>query len=98
MSNGSASVSREIIPIQKLAVTVKPNPTITFCALQITSGNSEPVIMKIYNSEGRLVESKNNILPNSTIQVGSRYLPGLYYGEIIQGKQRVALKFIKLKS
>lgn len=98
MTNGTAIASREGLHIPKLMVKIKPNPTITFCTLQITSGNIAPVFMKVYNSEGRLVELKNNILPNAAIQVGGKYIPGLYYAEIIQGKERVALKFIKLKN
>ena len=44
---------------------------------------------------GRAIEIMDNIWPNGTIQIGSKYRPGVYMVQVMQGKQTLALKLIK---
>ena len=47
------------------------------------------------DANGRIVETLNKVLPSSYITVGSRYLPGIYFAEIIQGKERKVVRLVK---
>jgi len=44
---------------------------------------------------GRVVETKNNVAANGTYTIGHRYRPGMYYVEVLQGKQKTTTKLIK---
>ena len=41
------------------------------------------------------VEKMTDITPNSTVQIGGKYRPGIYMVQAIQGQQTVVLKLIK---
>jgi hypothetical protein len=42
-----------------------------------------------------VVERRIGVLPDGTIYLGSQYLPGTYFIEIIQGDSKQTLKLIK---
>jgi hypothetical protein len=44
---------------------------------------------------GRLVEQRTDVAANSTLQLGNGYHPGVYFAQVIQGKDIVILKLIK---
>ena len=80
---------------RELRVQAVPNPSQSVFTL-ITSGNgSEPLTLRILDAVGRQVELKRNQPATGTMQVGRHYRPGVYYAEVVQGKERVVLKLIK---
>lgn len=91
---GANTISYPDEPVQKLTATVQPNPSNNYFNFSI-SGNNKPVEVKIYNVSGRLIETKANAMTGNTFNLGNNYLPGLYYAVILQGLDRVILKFIK---
>ncbi|HEY5390774.1 MAG TPA: Ig-like domain-containing protein, partial [Hanamia sp.] len=78
-----------------LSVKVAPNPTSNYFTLQFKSESIEKVNMKVVDVTGRTVEEIRNIWPNSTIQIGGKYHPGIYLVKAIQGTESVSLKLIK---
>jgi hypothetical protein len=44
---------------------------------------------------GRTIQVFDNLPPNQTMQIGASYRPGLYFIEMIQGKQKKVLKVNK---
>ena len=77
------------------AVEVLGNPTNNHFIITPRSGTAAPVIMMVMDNLGRIVEQRNGIAPNSTIQVGNKYPAGIYYAEFRQGQNRSYVKLVK---
>jgi hypothetical protein len=82
---------------EMLKITVLPNPSTTYFTLKLESRYNTPVVMRVADEQGRIVDARSGIGSNSTIQVGHQYMSGTYYAEMIQGSQRKVLKLIKVK-
>jgi hypothetical protein len=78
-----------------LQVSVLPNPSSGQFSLLLKSGSKESVNLKVVDLLGRLVEQRSNIAPNSNLQIGSSYSPGVYFVQLLQGNNSVNLKLIK---
>ncbi len=87
-----------ITKANNLELVVYPNPsTKHFTLLVKTNDTKQNIIMQVVDQHGRVVETRNNIIPGSVIQFGDMYRSGVYYVRIIQGKEHRELKLIKLK-
>lgn len=82
---------------EELQITVLPNPTTTYFTLRLTSKYESPVNIRVIDANGRVVDARNKIGANSTIQVGHNYSSGIYYAEMIQGTRRKMVQLIKGK-
>jgi len=80
----------------KLKVKAMPNPSNTYFKVQLSSSKLDRVHVRVTDIAGRVIEEKLNIVPNSTITIGDKYLPGVYIIEFRQGKEKVAAKLIKM--
>jgi hypothetical protein len=80
----------------RLRVNLRPNPSRDQFLFNISSSSNQPVRMKVYNTLGILVEDKNNLPSNGPVRLGSGYHAGVYYAEVVQGDEKVVVKFIKL--
>ncbi len=78
-----------------LKVKVAPNPTSNYFTLQFSSESAENVKIIVTDDLGRTVEQVSNIWPNSSLQIGGKYHPGVYIVQAIQGDYMVPLKLIK---
>jgi hypothetical protein len=78
-----------------LTVKVAPNPTSFYFTLGFQSGSSEKMKLIVTDVTGRIIEQRSDVPANSTLQLGSRYHFGVYFAEIVQGKERVTLRLIK---
>jgi len=76
-------------------LTARPNPSVNYFILYVKSSNLHPVTIKVMDMLGRVVSVRSNVAPNSTIDVGHQYMPGIYLVQAIQGKQIVTLKLVK---
>jgi hypothetical protein len=51
--------------------------------------------IRVSDASGRLIETKVNIAVNGTFQLGNNYHSGVYYVEIVQGREKAVVKLIK---
>jgi len=80
----------------KLKVNVFPNPSRNYFMLQTASESSKKIILKVYNQDGKLVETRSAITANGIFQLGQYYRKGTYLAELVQGNQRIVVKLVKL--
>jgi len=78
-----------------LTVEVLGNPTNNHFMITTRSRMATPVTMVVMDNLGRVVEQRDGIAPNSTIQVGNKYKAGIYYAELKQGETRNYVKLVK---
>jgi uncharacterized protein YjdB len=78
-----------------LTVKVAPNPTSNYFTLQLNSRSTEKVNLSVVDVTGRMVEQMKGIWPNSSLQIGEKYHPGIYLLRVVQGDDIVDLKLIK---
>ncbi len=78
-----------------MSASVAPNPSQDQFSLKILGKSDEKVTVRILDVMGRLVEKRTNITANTTITLGNNYRAGLYYAEVMQGKEKAVLKLIK---
>ncbi len=76
-------------------VQVSPNPASGHFTVSINSGSTEKIRLRVMNIDGRVMEKKNNVTPNSTITLGDKYRAGNYYIEVVQGDERRVVKGVK---
>ncbi|MGK2863265.1 MAG: T9SS type A sorting domain-containing protein [Chitinophagaceae bacterium] len=74
-----------------------PNPATNGFYISISESEAEEkVLLQVFDITGRLVETKQNVIGGSTIQVGSNYRPGVYLLRAIQGDVHRELRLVKL--
>lgn len=84
-------------PTGPLQVKVSPNPSADRFTLKIESGDSKtPVSVRISDLSGRVISMKQGIVANSTIQLGAELRNGVYFAEVIQGKDKKVVRLMKL--
>jgi hypothetical protein len=92
-------VARKAEPLETaktiLSVEVLGNPTNNHFIVTTRSSESAPVTMVVTDNLGRVVEKRNGITPNSSIQLGNKYAPGIYFAEFRQGENRNYVKLVK---
>ena len=87
--------SNDITQPVKLTVTALPNPSSNHFTLNIQSSSSETLRLKVLDALGRIVESKEGIIANTTFHIGSKLRRGTYFVEVVQGKERQMFKLIR---
>jgi PKD repeat protein len=85
------------VVLEDLTVVVMPNPSSTYFTLKISSKNQAPVNMRVVDAAGKVIEAKQQLAPNSTLQIGHNYVSGVYIVEMIQGNTRKAVQLIKAR-
>lgn len=83
------------LPSTKLEVKVYPNPSTSSFTIIPQSPSNTTVTLRVIDAVGRVIETRTGISPNSTLQIGIEYPPGMYYAIVMQGKERVVLKPVK---
>jgi len=79
----------------KLTVTALPNPSSKDFTLITQSSSSKTLQPRVRDVLGRAVETRNGMEANTTFRIGTHYRPGLYFVEILQGRDRQTLKLIR---
>jgi hypothetical protein len=83
---------------EDIKVTVMPNPSTTYFTLKLESKDAKtPMSIRVLDASGRAIEAKQQIEPNSNIQIGSSYPSGTFYTEVIQGNKRKVVQMIKAR-
>ena len=73
------------VKLVEFTVDAMPNPSISFFTLKLNSTSDLPIKMRVTDMWGRVLETRDNLTPGSTIELGSRYRAGAYFVELIQG-------------
>jgi hypothetical protein len=76
-------------------VRVYNNPTETYFQLVVESNSAEKITMRIFDVAGRTIENNQTAYAGKIIPIGSSYINGVYFAEIIQGVNRKIVKLIK---
>lgn len=92
ISHESATIDNETA----LKVQVMPNPSRNYFTLKIESASASPVMLRVTDVLGRVVDAKSQISPNSTVQIGQNYQSGTYYLQVMQGNRKKLIQLIKL--
>ena len=78
-------------------VKVMQNPSPAYFTINVKGDNlTDKIQMQVTDLSGRIVEVRNNIYTNSTINIGNRYGRGIYFARFSQGSKHLQLKLIKL--
>jgi len=89
------SIPQVIESVKELTITVQPNPSQSEFTLITRSKSDHALIIRLMDAQGRVVETVKGASANGTVQVGGKLLPGIYFAEVLQGKQKKVLKLIK---
>ncbi len=81
---------------EKLEVNIMPNPANSFFNVFIKGNNTNPVTLRVFDISGQVIEKREKIASNSTLQLGHTWRAGSYFVEVIQGNQRKFVKIIKI--
>ena len=78
-----------------LKVNVMPNPSSNYFTLNLQGKVDKVVTITITDGMGRVVERKDNVAANSTLQVGSKLPAGIYFATIQQDGKTQRIKLVK---
>jgi uncharacterized repeat protein (TIGR03803 family) len=82
--------------VDGLQIKAYPNPSANRFTLDIRSNDcNERALLTIRNTTDRVIE-RIYVKPNEMIQLGANYKPGVYFAELIQGRERITIKLVKL--
>lgn len=83
--------------ISEFKIRALPNPSAGYFTLSFPGGsNSENISVRITDIAGRTVEVKSNLSSGTSLRLGERYTPGIYFAEVKQGPVRQQIKLVKL--
>jgi hypothetical protein len=82
--------------VYNFKLMASPNPAPHNFTLKVASDdNKGRVSMKVMDIAGRVVEARDGLTPNQTVQIGSKYRPGVYIVQVMQGTRTAVMKLIK---
>jgi hypothetical protein len=80
----------------ELKIDVQPNPSRNYFTLRVQSENTnQKIILQIYDVNGHLLETKNNITAQESVQMGKTLKPGFYILEYTQGTAKKQIRLVK---
>ena len=81
----------------KVMVKVLSNPTRNYFELQVSGNTINSTQLRVYDLQGRLIETKSLLQYSQTIRIGALYNPGVYLLQIGQGQEIQTLRLVKAK-
>ncbi len=94
--SGKTFRETESLP-EELKIIVAPNPSAAYFTLRLESKYNTPMMLRVTDALGRLVDARSKLAANTTLQIGHNYRAGSYFAEVIQGPQHRVVQLIKLK-
>lgn len=83
--------------VGQLNPVILGNPATAYFTVQLKSTQTAlPISMRVLDLSGRVIEQRQSIAANSTIQFGQQYAGGQYAVEWVQGQERKVSQLIKL--
>ena len=89
------SMPQAIESVKELTVRAQPNPSQNEFTLITRSNSDQALTIRLMDAQGRVVEIVKGASANGVVQIGRKFLPGIYFAEVLQGKQKKMLKLIK---
>ena len=78
-----------------LRIAAAPNPSSDYFVITVEGGDvAEKITVTISNVLGKIIEKKDNLFIKS-FRLGASYIPGFYFIQAIQGKQKASLVLVK---
>jgi dienelactone hydrolase len=101
-NNGATAtdaVSVEVTPpaVGAFQLQATPNPATGSFLLKLSSPDNGPVLLRITDYLGRVVENRRNVPANGTLRIGHGYQAGVYFAELIQGSRKTMIRIVKLR-
>jgi hypothetical protein len=78
-----------------LQVKVLANPSPNYFDIQLNSTVAGYMQLKVYDLQGRLLETKPSLRGNETLRLGASYQPGVYLVQIAVGNEMRTIRLIK---
>jgi hypothetical protein len=99
-TGGSASSvetkTYEIVTTQTFEVITAPNPSDSYFTLTVKSTNkTDRILVRVMDELGRVVEQKENVMSGTTVRFGDKYIPGIYFITVQQGKNLKSVKLVR---
>lgn len=91
----NASSENNTLKPALFSIKAQPNPSSTYFRVSLHTNKAYPVNIRVIDLSGNVVESHNNALPNSSIDVGQSLKPGFYVIQALQGTDMTSQKVIK---
>jgi hypothetical protein len=91
-----SSSEKEATAASKLAIVAMPNPSAKSFSLNVIGNGSSQLILRVMDISGRIIEVRN-VSSGQTIKIGDNYRTGIYFAEILQGKERKFVKLVKIQ-
>jgi hypothetical protein len=79
----------------RFRITASPNPSPNRFTLKVSSENKDRIRLKVTDLTGRIIEVRDNLMPNQIVQIGYGYKPGVYFVQVVQGTRAASMKLIK---
>jgi hypothetical protein len=80
----------------QLSLTASPNPSINHFIVGINSSLDSPVLIRVLDVLGRVMQERTSLKSGQTITIGDNFRPGVYVIEAIQNNQSKTLRMIKV--
>jgi hypothetical protein len=80
--------------LASLSLSAFPNPSADVFNLLITGKNNSPITVRVTDMLGRVIEVQQ-VGAGSTIRTGQKWKGGIYFIEVLQGKERKQIRVIK---
>jgi len=83
--------------VNNLQVHVYSNPTHNSFRVQVSSNDKkERIYMQVIDVNGRVVETRGNIINGAVLQLGDKYRKGIYFLRVMQGRHYKEVRLEKI--
>ena len=80
---------------EEFRVIAYPNPSNSDFSLQVISGSTENISIRVTDAYGTVVKVNASMMKGSTVKFGSELQGGTYFAEVTQGANRQVVKLVK---
>jgi hypothetical protein len=93
LDNDGSSIAKQST---SLHINVSPNPAADVFTIQLQGSNlKQPVIVRVYDLNGRMIGERSNISIGQSFHLGEQFKTGTYIIEAVQGSHSIQTKVIK---
>lgn len=81
----------------EFSVRVLSNPSPNYFELQLNGMARNKIQLRVYDLQGRLVETKSSLQSNQIVRIGTLYTPGIYLVQVAQGTEIQTVRLVKTR-
>lgn len=82
---------------EEFSVRVISNPSPNYFELQLNGTAGNKIQLRVYDLQGRLVETKSSLQSNQIVRIGTLYTPGIYLVQVAQGTEIQTVRLVKTR-